>query len=144
MASGSHSTINSGVDSSLTGKDTLSQPANQVLDNVYVAEGTQSKLTTPAVPFLNPAAFSQPSAGTLGNEGQGTIEGPGSLTFNAGVSRLFRVKERHRLEVRAEGQNVLNRANFGGPGTTLTSGNFGYITSTGPARVMQFSMKYSF
>jgi hypothetical protein len=144
MASGSHYNVNSGLDNALTGKDTLTQPPNQVLANIYVPAGSQSKLATAAVPFINPAAFAQAATGTLGNEGQGTVEGPGSLIFNAGLSRLFKVKERHTLEVRGEAQNALNRANFGAPGLTLTGGTFGYITSTGPARVMQFAMKYSF
>jgi hypothetical protein len=144
MASGQHYSVNSGLDNALTGKDTLTQPPNQVLPDIYVTSGTQSKLTTPAVPFLNPAAFAQPAAGTLGNEGQGTVQGPGSLIFNAGLSRLFKVKERQSLEVRVEAQNALNRANFILTNLTLNSSAFGSITSTGPARVMQFSMKYSF
>ena len=72
-SSGSFLTITSGVDRALTGIS--SQRAQQVLENPY---GDKS-LTN----YLNPAAFTLPALGTLGNMGLVTLRGrePGSLTW---------------------------------------------------------------
>ena len=63
---------------------------------------------------------------------------------SAGLAREFRVRERQTLEIRAEGQNVLNRTNFGLPSGDLNNANFGRIQTSGEARVMQFAVKYLF
>jgi len=66
------------------------------------------------------------------------------LICNVGLSRLFHVRERQSLELRAEAQNALNHTNFNNPSAALNSSTYGQITSTGPARVMQFGVKYVF
>jgi hypothetical protein len=76
--------------------------------------------------------------------GPGTVFGPGSWTINAGLSRIFKLKETQTLEFRAEGTNVLNHANFSSPSGNLNSPQFGRIQSSGPGRVMQFGLKYLF
>ena len=72
------------------------------------------------------------------------MRGPGTLVFNAGLSRLFPVRERQTVELRAEAQNALNRTNFADPSGTLNSNTFGRIQASGPARIMQFALKYTF
>ena len=94
--------------------------------------------------WLNPAAFAHPAPGTPANMAPGSVRGPGALIFNAGLSRLFPINERHTVELRAEAQNVLNRANFSDPTANISSNTFGQIISTGSARIMQFALKYSF
>jgi len=141
MYSGDAITVVTGVDNALNGLNTTTQYANQLLPNVY-GNGTISQ-------WLNPAAFGAPASGTYGNMTPGTIRGPGALIVNAGVSRLFRVRERQTLEFRTEAQNVLNHTNFGDPTVTLNSSTFGKIISTaagnaGNARIMQFALKYIF
>ncbi len=81
--------------------------------------------------------------------------GPSSVAVNMGLSRIFRLRERHNLELRAEASNVLNSVNFGNPNTSVGTSTFGQITSTaggaglgfvapGDPRIMQFVCKYSF
>ena len=48
------------------------------------------------------------------------------------------------MEIRGEGQNVLNRINYGNPVASLASPTYGQILSSGPARIMQFALKYDF
>ncbi len=70
--------------------------------------------------------------------------------MNVSLSRLFRVRERQVLELRADSQNVLNRTNFANPGAVMSATTtFGRITATAPGqlgtpRIMQFAVKYSF
>ena len=71
------------------------------------------------------------------------------MNFEAGLSRLFRLRERHTLEFRAGASNVLNTLIKGNPNLTLNSNIFGQITSTavgqlGNPRILQFAFKYVF
>jgi hypothetical protein len=88
-STGSFLTITSGVDRALTGIG--SQRAQQVLENPY---GDKS-LTN----YLNPAAFTLPALGALGNMGPRNIAGPGTWQFDMALSRSFRVRENQRLEL---------------------------------------------
>jgi hypothetical protein len=68
------------------------------------------------------------------------------LTFNAGVSRQFKISERQSLMFRFEVFNVLNHPNLANPvNSNPTSSQFGQITSTlGTPRVLQVAGKYMF
>ena len=94
--------------------------------------------------WFNPAAFQSPSAGTYGNLGINRFEGPGSLQFDMGLSRLFPIKEQKKLEVRAEAFNILNRLNPGNPTATLNSANFGKILAASDPRIVQLALKLVF
>ena len=83
-------------------------------------------------------------AGTYGNLGINQFEGPGILQFDLGVSRLFPVRERQRIEFRAEAFNALNRLNASNPTATLNSANFGKILSAADPRIMQVALKFVF
>lgn len=134
LQSGSFFTVTTGQDDALTGVG--GQRPRQLLANVY-GNNTLSD-------WVNPAAFVFAAPGEYGNVGPGTIRGPGLLVFNAGISRPFRILEHHTIEVRVEAQNVLNHTNLGAPILTMNSPLFGQITSSGPARIMQFALKYAF
>jgi len=145
MYSGGGITIVTGIDNALNGINSTTQYANQVLPDVYGNKTLNSLIGAGTTSlWINPAAFSQPASGTMGNVAPGTVRGPGALIFNAGLSRLFPIRERQRIELRVEAQNLLNRANFSDPNATLNSSQFGKITASGPARIMQFALKYSF
>jgi hypothetical protein len=58
---------------------------------------------------------------------------------------VFPLGERFKLEARMEGANVLNRPNFGSPGTNLNAlATFGVITSAGGNRSMQGALRLIF
>jgi hypothetical protein len=134
LQSGAFYTVTTGEDNALTGVG--GQRPRQVLANVY-GNGSVSD-------WVNPAAFVMPATGTYGNVGPGTIRGPGLAVVNVGLSRRFRIREPHVIEFRAEAQNVLNTTNLGPPILNLNSPLFGQIITSGPARVMQFAIKYAF
>jgi hypothetical protein len=54
------------------------------------------------------------------------------------------VTERQKLQFRAEGFNILNHANLNNPNGTVSSVQFGRITSSGAPRVIQLALKYAF
>jgi hypothetical protein len=144
--SGQAFTIYSGTDRALNGKNALTQYASQVSSASYGNQCTSdlTKSSGFGCLWLNPNNFAAPAPGTFGNLGPGTVYGPHSWTVNAGLSRLFKIKEAQTVEFRAEGTNILNHANFMNPSGTLNSPQFGRIQSAGPGRVMQFGLKYLF
>ncbi|HLI84426.1 MAG TPA: carboxypeptidase regulatory-like domain-containing protein [Bryobacteraceae bacterium] len=141
---GAPMTITTGVDRALD-DNTATQRPNQIAPNVY-AGGFLN--------YLNPAAFSQPAIGSLGNMGTYNVFGPGLFEVDAALSRLFTVRERKTLEVRAEAYNLPNFFLRGNPTTTLSSNTFGQITQVfntgyatsggGGPRVLQFAAKFNF
>jgi hypothetical protein len=145
VASGSAFTVVSGSDRALNGKNAQTQYADQKSADTYGSQCTSDlRATTGSCLWLNPASFGTPALGAFGNLGPGTVFGPGSWTINAGLSRVFKLKETQTFEFRAEGTNVLNHANFIAPSGTITNPQFGRIQSSGPGRVMQFGLKYLF
>jgi hypothetical protein len=89
-------------------------------------------------------AFAAPATGTAGNVGVGNIEGPGYFDVDLSVTRMFRIHERQRVELRGEAFNIENRANFLNPTAALNSASFGKILSDVSPRIMQFAIKYQF
>jgi len=128
-------TITTGVDRALN-DNTFSQRANQVSPNVY-AGGFLN--------YLNPAAFAQPALGTLGNMGTYSVFGPGQLEIDTGLARVFPIRERMKLELRAEAFNLPNFFLRGNPSTGFSNAAlFGQITSAVNPRVLQFAAKITF
>ena len=83
------------------------------------------------------------------------ISGPGFEAVDLGVTKSFRITERHQVRLRAEAFNAFNWVNLGDPETRITRATFGRITSTivnttaAPAarresRIFQFGLKYVF
>jgi hypothetical protein len=146
VASGSAFTVVSGSDRALNGKNALTQYADQIASNSYGNQCTSDLRASgaPTCLWLNPKAFGAPALGSFGNLGPGTVYGPGSWTVNAGLSRIFRIKEAQTVEFRAEGTNILNHANFLTPNGTITNPQFGRIQAARDGRIMQFGLKYLF
>jgi Carboxypeptidase regulatory-like domain len=133
--SGSWLNIITGRDNALTGIQM--QRVDQVSDNVY----GEKSLTS----FLNPAAFAQPTPGTLGSYVRNSIKGPGFWTVDVALAKQVALGASRNLELRVESFNLFNTFNWGNPVTNFNSGSFGRITSmTGAPRIMQFGIKYGF
>jgi hypothetical protein len=96
--------------------------------------------------WINASAFANPPTGSYGNLGLNNIKGPGYFTLDVSLARNFRIREQKSLQIRADVFNLPNKANFSTPVATLTSGNFGQITSTGtnPPRIIQLAGKFYF
>jgi hypothetical protein len=116
--------------------------------------------------WLNPAALTTPANGTWGNLGRNAVRAPSVWQIDPALTKRFPVTERVGINFRAEAFNVLNRAQYGQPGTSWappkgTPGSpdyspnpngYGIITSsygtkatgTGTPRELQFSLKVEF
>jgi hypothetical protein len=94
--------------------------------------------------WFNTAAFAAPAQYQWGDSGVGIIEGPAAHILDLGLSKSFEVVPGKRLQVRWEMFNALNKVNYGNPGTTFGTANFGRILSAGAARTMQLGIKFVF
>ena len=98
-----------------------------------------------AMRFLNPLAFAQPAAGTLGTIARNSIRGMGTRNLDMSLTRIIRVTGTKDLEVRVDLFNAFNWFQWGQPATALNNlAMFGQITAAGAPRVMQFAIKYRF
>ncbi len=96
--------------------------------------------------WLNPAAFSQAPQFTFGNISRFLdVRGPGLFNVDLSLFKSFSIKERVKAQFRAEALNSTNTVYFGTPNTTLTSSNFGLITSQiNNPRLVQLGVRATF
>jgi len=94
--------------------------------------------------WFDTEAFAAPPLGTYGNAGRSIIQAPGYINLDAGIQRLFHVREGVDLSFRFEGFNIPNHANFNLPNATFGSQTFGSISSTLRPRDLQLGLKLMF
>lgn len=93
--------------------------------------------------------------GRFGNASVGSLVGPGTTTWNLGVSKRFHVTERIAFKFESSFTNVLNHPNFDDPRNNLTeggasgNGTFGKVLATrigdaGGNRVGQLALRIEF
>jgi len=134
--SGSPLNVIAGGDRAFTGLQ--QQRPQRVLDDPYPATKTLAQ-------YLNPAAFAQPTPGTLGNSERNGVRGPGFWAVDVALSRTVAFSQSQNVELRLETFNLLNNFNWGNPGLNLAAGTFGRITTqAGAPRILQFGVKYGF
>ncbi len=97
--------------------------------------------------FANTSAannYFQQAGGTTGT--RGIVRLPGYTNFDIAIMKNFRMPfEGHRLQFRGEAFNAFNHVNFYNPSLNVNSNaTFGEFQSAFPARVFQFSLRYSF
>ncbi len=115
-----------------------------------------------AARFFNPAAFSAPAYGTVGNLSRNAITAPGFVSWDISLRKSTQLTERLNAQFRAEAFNLLNHTNLGQPNPVIftagpTQGNLAnqsaaivantsaaVITSAGTSRQLQLSLKLSF
>jgi hypothetical protein len=94
--------------------------------------------------WFNTTAFAPPGQYRFGNSGIGIVDGPGTHILDAGLMKNFYVGEAKYFQVRWEAFNALNHVNYGNPGTTFGTADFGIIRGAGTARTVQFGLKFLF
>jgi hypothetical protein len=97
--------------------------------------------------WINTACYVDPAPYTFGNAGKNSLEGPGAVTNDMSLRKVFNITERSNLEFRFELFNALNHPVFAQPDPFEDDGpgSFGVITSTVvPNRQLQFGLKLNF
>ena len=115
-----------------------------------------------AAQYFNPAAFSAPVYGTVGNLGRDTLQAPGFADWDFSLMKTTRLGERASVQFRSEAFNLLNHTNLltpnpvvfsSGPAqgavatqtaAVVASPTAGVVTSASTSRQLQFSVKVLF
>lgn len=86
-----------------------------------------------------------PPIGRFGDAGIGTLEGPGTIDWDFGLQKSFRLTERAKLSVNVSFVNVLNHVNLGTPDLKITdvnnpaAGQCGFGCITGAQGLYEFA-----
>ena len=111
--------------------------------------------------WINPAAFAPAPLNRRGSGGVGIAQGPNLQTWDFSARKQVSISERVRLRLQLDMFNAFNRANFRSPDVGFgnlsldaagnrignggsSNGNFGKITTAGPARNIQLGLKLNF
>src|SRR6202167_1655408 len=100
--------------------------------------------------WINPAAFTIPNPGTIGNSNRNPFYGPGLNYWDMALSKDIHFTESKFLELRLETFDTFNHANFAQPDANVGDPNFGrvlgvaQISTNGDGRVVQLGGKIYF
>jgi hypothetical protein len=75
---------------------------------------------------------------------QADYGGPAYFDMDSNLTRIFKITEKQRMELRFEFFNLLNHTNFSNPINNLHSSTSGLLQSSADPRLLQFAVKYSF
>ena len=96
--------------------------------------------------WFDATAFAAPPAFTFGNDSrtEPQLRAPGVFSFNSMLGKEFRLDEKRKLELRAEGGNALNHFNPGYPNMTIGHPAIGTITTGNSGRNITMVLKLAF
>jgi hypothetical protein len=96
--------------------------------------------------YLNKNTVTLPDiAHPYGTAGRNVAKSPAAYQADLRLQKDFPLHwEQAKISFQAEGFNLLNKTNFGAPNANRSNSNFGTITSTLPARVLQFALRLTF
>jgi Carboxypeptidase regulatory-like domain len=94
--------------------------------------------------WFNTGAAANPGVGHIGNSGWDPITSPGLKNFNMSLLRDFNITEHARFQFHFDTFNTFNFVNLSGANGTMTSPQFGQITSAGSMRQLQMGAKIYF
>ncbi len=127
-------------------------PGCKIHQNVYTGQLAQFAR-------LNPNCFTQPELGTYGNTGRDFLSQPGINDWDMGVGKNFAIAEHAVFAFKVDAFNAFNHHQYSqdvggllvagsGGNEPVSAGigasNFGLITGTSSARILQFGGKITF
>ncbi len=114
------------------------QTCNPVLSNPTLSE------------WFNPACFSQPAPGQIGNANRTPLSGPDFVNTDLSIIKHFVPREGMRIDFRTEFFNLFNHPQFGAPGGNAEGADFNTPTfavvnyTVNNPRLIQFGLKLAF
>ena len=140
-----------GIMSAYTGNPfTVTSPGSSLNapDNTQTANQVNTTVTRignagPGTYYYDPTAFAAvTAANTFGTSGRNILRNPGVWNTDLDITRQFPIKERLKLQFRAEFFNLPNTSHFNGvSSSSVTSGTFMQITSSYGERQMRFGLR---
>jgi hypothetical protein len=99
--------------------------------------------------WFNKLAFTDPPLNsnntfTYGTASRNSIEGPGTVSVDASLSRTVGLGETRSLELRMTATNAFNIVQYSTIDTTKNSGTFGQVLQAAPMRQLTFFARYRF
>jgi hypothetical protein len=94
--------------------------------------------------YFNTSLFSNELLGQFGNSSRRFFHGPGLNNWNVALLKDTKITESKELQLRFEGFNVFNHAQFQNPTGEINSSSFGVVTSARDPRIMQVGAKFLF
>ena len=131
-------TLSSGEDDSLSG---VGSDSADVVSKPSLTSGSRGQQIAR---WFTTESFKTAAIGTFGNAGRNILPGPGTFNLDFSIQRVFAIRERAKLQFRAEFFNGLNHPLLNNPNTTVISSNFGRITGARDPRILQLALKLRF
>jgi hypothetical protein len=96
--------------------------------------------------WFKTAAFVNPAAYSFGTDSrtEPSWRNPGTFNWDMAMSRWQPIRERMRVQFRADIYNILNHPNLGAPTASVTSSTFGEILTKSGNRTMTMSLRLEF
>jgi hypothetical protein len=110
-----------------------------------ILDGWQSSLK-----YLNKAAYAQIPISAVGypvrpgNLARNSVYGPGWWSVNLAIAKNTNITESVKFQLKCDMLNAFNHTNLTGIRNDIRRADFGYLTSTRGARVIQLSGRLSF
>jgi hypothetical protein len=95
----------------------------------------------PGQVYFDPTAFAAVTGVRFGSSGRNILRAPGVLNTDLDIMREFAIKERAKLQFRAQFFNLANTSHFNGPNNSVTSPAFMQITSAYGERNIRFGFR---
>ena len=106
-------------------------PSDPICQSVATTPELQRALNWAGWCFAQNGVIIYPNAfGTFGNMGRNILRGPHFVNWDFSASKVWKLNERFKLQLRGELFNILNHANFASPTGSLTSRHMGQLRTT--------------
>lgn len=122
----------------------LTAVGNDEADVLKKPSYTSGALGSRIAQWFDTSAFASARLGTFGNAGRNILVGPGTFNIDLSAHKVFVIRERLRLQYRAEFFNVLNHTLLNNPDTSVNDSTFGRITGARDPRILQMALKLIF
>jgi len=104
----------------------------------------RSGVSAPGDPPFAGQVFSNPRVGGLGTLQRRMFSGLWGFYLDAALQKTVPITEGQSLEIRIQGQNILNHPVFYPGDQNVNSTTFGVVNGEGQSRIMQFALRYRF
>jgi hypothetical protein len=121
---------------------------------INVVQGCNPRSNVPAGLWFNPACFSEPAVGTIGDAGVNILTNPGTNIWNSTLGKNIPLgkDERRSLRLQLQAFNVFNHTNFSAvssgyvynAASVNTTANIGRFTTAVNPRILSLAMHLYF